>query len=265
MKAENNMSKPSFDLTGKIAIVTGASRGIGLAIAEAFAASGASVVLSSRKQEALDLAAEKIRAVGGTALPVAAHTGDPQAVGSLVEVTIQAFGGIDILVNNAGTNPHFGPILTADEAQWDKTLDINLKGYFRVIKACVESMRARGGGKIINVASVNGLQAQPGLGVYSVSKAGVLMLTQVLALELAADNIQVNAIAPGLVKTAFSRVLWDTPQIYQEAMRNIPQKRVAQPEEITGIALYLASEASSFTTGGTFIIDGGQLAGANLT
>jgi NAD(P)-dependent dehydrogenase (short-subunit alcohol dehydrogenase family) len=259
------MSTPSFDLTGKIAVVTGASRGIGLAIAEAFASSGASVVLSSRKQEALEQAVEKIRAAGGRALPVAAHTGDPEAVSQLAEETIRAYGGIDILVNNAGTNPHFGPILSVDEAQWDKTLDINLKGYFRVTKACVESMRLRGGGKIINVASVNGLQAQPGLGVYSVSKAGVLMLTRVLALELAPDHIQVNAIAPGLVKTAFSRALWDTPQIFQEAMRNIPQQRVAQPEEITGIALYLASEASSFTTGATFIVDGGQLAGANLT
>jgi len=258
------MSTPSFNLSGKVALVTGASRGIGLAIAQAFAAAGARVVLSSRVQESLDQAAAGIRAAGGEALAVAAHTGDPAAVQGLAAKVIATFGGLDILVNNAGTNPHFGPILSAEESQWEKILDVNLRGYFRVSKVCVESMRRRGGGKIINIASVNGLQAQPGMGVYCVSKAGVIMLTHVLALELAGDNIQVNAIAPGLIKTRFSRVLWDTPQLSQAILRNIPQGRFGEPEELTGLALYLASPASSFTTGAVFVVDGGQLAGRHI-
>ena len=220
------MDMPSFDLTGKVALVTGASRGIGLAIAEAFASAGARVVLASRKQAALEQAADKIRAAGGEALPIAAHTGDPDAVRLLASEIQTRYGGLDILVNNAGTNPHFGPILSAEESHWDKTLEVNLKGYFRVIKACVDGMRQRGGGKIINVASVAGLEAQPGLGVYGVSKAGVLMLTRLLAI-----------------------------------VDQIPVRRVGQPEELTGIALYLASRASDFTTGAVFVVDGGQTAG----
>lgn len=258
------MQIPSFELTGKVALITGASRGIGLAIAHALVAAGARVVISSRKQEALDLEAQEIRSTGGEALPVAANTSDVEAVKHLVEVAIASYGGVDILVNNAATNPYFGPILNAEESHWAKILDVNIMGYVRLVKACVESMRQRGGGKIINVASVSGLQAQAGMGVYCVSKAGVLMLTQVLALELAADNIQVNAIAPGVVKTKFSRLLWDTPEIYQAIMKTIPQKRIGVPEEIAGIALYLASPASDFTTGATFVVDGGQLAGNSM-
>jgi NAD(P)-dependent dehydrogenase (short-subunit alcohol dehydrogenase family) len=261
------MKEPFFDLSGKTALVTGASRGIGLAIAKTYAMAGARVAISSRKQEALDQAAEEIHAAGGKAgacLPIAAHAGDSSAVARLVAQVSEAFGGVDILVNNAATNPHFGPLLSAEESQWDKILDVNLKGYFRTIKACVEHMRARGGGKIINIASINGLEAQPGMGVYCVSKAGVLMMTRVLAIELAPDNIQVNAIAPGLIQTKFSRVLWDTPQIQQAALSKIPQGRIGQPEELAGVALYLASEASDFTTGATFIVDGGQLAGSNI-
>ena len=253
------MGSELFDLSGKVAIITGASRGIGLAIAEAFSDVNAKVVLSSRKQEDLDKAAEKINSAGGEALAFAAHTGDAEAIHHLLEKTIDNFGGVDILVNNAGTNPHFGPLLTAEESHWDKILDVNLKGYFRMIKACAASMRERGGGKVINMASVSGLRATPGLGIYGVSKAGVLMLTKVLAVELAADNIQVNAIAPGLIKTRFSRALWETPSLQKSVMGDIPQSRIGLPEEVTGIALYLASQASSFTTGGVFVVDGGQI------
>jgi NAD(P)-dependent dehydrogenase (short-subunit alcohol dehydrogenase family) len=255
------MASELFDLTGKVSIITGASRGIGLAIAEAFSMAGAKVVLSSRKQEALEEAAEKINSGGGEAIPIAAHTGNSEAVTNLVEKVIDMLGGVDILVNNAGTNPHFGPLLTAEESHWDKILDVNLKGYFRMIKACADSMRERGGGKIINMASVAGTQAQPGMGIYGVSKAGVLMMTKLLAIELAKDNIQVNAIAPGLIKTKFSRVLWETPDIYKRIIETIPQGRIGAPEEVSGIALYLASEASSFTTGAVFVVDGGQTAG----
>ncbi len=252
----------SFDLTGKIALITGASRGIGLAIARTYAAAGAKVVISSRKQAALDAAAAQIREAGGAALPIAAHTGSEEAVANLVEQAAQTYGGIDILVNNAATNPHFGPILTAEDSHWDKILDVNVKGYFRVAKACAASMKARGGGKIINVASIAGKAPQPGMGIYCVSKAAVLMLTEVLAAELAADNIQVNAIAPGFIKTQFSSALWQNPGVYAAITAVIPQKRMAEPDELTGIALYLASSASSFTTGATFTVDGGQMVGS---
>lgn len=253
---QNNL----FDLTGKVALITGASRGIGLAIAETFASAGAKVVLSSRKQDALEQAAEKINTDGGDAYPFAAHTGNPEDVKRLVAACVERFGGVDILVNNAATNPHFRPMLTAEESQWDKILDVNLKGYFRMIRECVKSMRERGGGKVINMASVAGLRPQMGMGVYGVSKAGVLMMTQTLAVELAADNIQVNAIAPGFIQTQFSRVLWETPEIHQKVVELIPQGRIGQVGEVTGMALYLASAASNFTTGAIMILDGGQLA-----
>lgn len=255
----------NFDLADKVALITGGSRGIGLAIAQAYAAAGARVAVASRKQEAVDAAAETIHRTGGEALAVAAHTGDPAAVASLIKRVVEQFGGIDILVNNAATNPHFGPLLTAEDSHWDKIFDVNVKGYFRVAKACVPIMRARGGGKIINVASVAGLEPEPLMGVYCVSKAAVLMMTQVLAAEVAGDNIQVNAIAPGFVKTKFSQVLWSTPDIHDRLVKAVPQHRMAEPEEIAGIAIYLASAASSFTTGATFVVDGGQLAnGLNI-
>ncbi len=257
-------NQPNLNLTNKVALITGASRGIGQAIAEAYAAAGAKVVLASRKQEGVDAVAELIRAQGGEALAVAAHTGDETAVQALISQATKAYGGIDILVNNAATNPHFGHILSAEDSHWDKILDVNVKGYFRVAKLCAESMKERGGGKIINMASVAGLEPQPMMGVYSVSKAAVLMLTQVLAAELAQFNIQVNAIAPGFVKTKFSAALWQNPMINEAVLKAIPQGRMAEPEELTGVALYLASDASSFTTGATFTIDGGQMVGSSI-
>jgi len=256
------MTQPT--LSGKVALITGASRGIGLAIAQAYAASGAQVVLSSRKQEGVDQAAAAIREQGGEALPIAAHSGDSVAVQSLIEQATAEFGGIDIVVNNAATNPHFGPIMTAEESHWDKILDVNVNGYFRVVKACLPSMKARGGGKVINMSSVAGKEPQPLMGVYSVSKAAVIMLTKVLAAELAADNIQVNAIAPGFVKTKFSSVLWHSEAINEAILKSIPQGRMAEPQEIAGLALYLASPSSNFTTGATFVVDGGQLVGSRF-
>jgi len=255
---------PSFSLQGKVAVVTGASRGIGLAIAEAYAANGAKVVLTARKQEGLDAAAEGIRAAGGEALPLAAHSANGEAIAGVMAKVMENYGGVDILVNNAGTNPHFGALLTSEESMWQKTFDVNLLGYFRWVKACAESMKARGGGKVINVASVAGIEPQMGMGLYSISKAGVLMMTRVLAVELAQDNIQVNAIAPGFVKTRFSSVLWETPQIYEAILKAIPQGRMAEAGELAGIALYLASSASSFTSGAVFVVDGGQLAGGGV-
>lgn len=250
-----------FDLTGKVAIVTGASRGIGAAIAAALAEAGASVVLASRKQESVDAVAAQIRAQGGAATAIAAHTGDAAAVTALVDATAAAYGGVDILVNNAATNPHFGPLLSAEESHWDKTFDVNIKGYLRMIKACVPAMQVRGGGKVINLASIAGKIPQPGMGVYCVSKAGVIMLTEVLAAELAPLNIQVNAIAPGFVKTKFSAAIWSNEAMNHAVLAGIPQQRMAEPAEIAGIALYLASPAASFTTGATILVDGGQAVG----
>ena len=258
------MPIPDFNLEGNVALITGASRGIGQSIAEAFAAYGAYVVLSSRKQENLDLVAEKISSAGGKSVAVAAHTGDQAAVDNLISQAVDCFGGIDILVNNAATNPHFGPILSAEESHWAKTFDVNVMGYFRLAKACADIMEARGGGKIINMASVAGKTPLLGMGVYCVTKAAVIMLTEVLAAELAEANIQVNAIAPGFVKTLFSRVLWENQQVYEIITKKIPQHRMADPQEITGAALYLASQTSSFTTGTTLFVDGGQLVGSSL-
>ncbi|OQY45538.1 MAG: short-chain dehydrogenase [Anaerolineaceae bacterium 4572_78] len=258
------MTNPNFDLTGKIAVITGASRGIGEAIACTYASAGASVVLAGRKQAGVQAVARKIARAGGETFATQAHTGNEKSVKQLIDKVIDAYDGIDILVNNAATNPHFGHIMTSGESEWDKIYEINVKAYFNLAKACYESMKERGGGKIINVASSAGEIPTPGMGVYCVSKAAVLMLTKVLALELATDNIQVNAIAPGLVKTKFSQALWGNSQIYEAVLNTIPQHRIAMPDEISGIALYLASPASSYTTGATFVVDGGALIGGNV-
>ncbi|HEX2164198.1 MAG TPA: glucose 1-dehydrogenase [Thermoanaerobaculia bacterium] len=252
---------PRFDLTGRVTLVTGASRGIGRAIAHAYAAAGARVALASRKQEALDAVAREIADAGGEPLPVACHTGRADEVDELVEAVVDTWGGIDVVVNNAATNPHFGPLLTAGEGHWDKTFEINVKGYVHVARAAVPSMRERGGGAIVNVASIAGHVPYRGLGVYSVSKAAVLMLTKVLARELAADDIRVNAIAPGLIETRFSEALWSDPATHGRIAASVPLGRIGRPEELTGIALYLASDAASYTTGAVFFVDGGESVG----
>lgn len=247
----------AFSLKGKVAIVTGASRGIGRAIALRLARAGAKVTVSSRKLENVEGVAEEIRAADGEAMAIQAHVGHADQVEEMVARTVEAFGRVDIAVNNAATNPHFGPILAADEGQWDKILDTNLKSVFRVARAVAPHMKAQGGGKIINIASVAGLRPSPAMGIYSVSKAGVIMLTQVLALELAPDNIQVNAIAPGVIKTRFSQVLWQTPQLAEPILKGTPLGRFGEPEDVAGLALFLASPASDYVTGAVFVVDGG--------
>ncbi|MCY3978667.1 MAG: glucose 1-dehydrogenase [Chloroflexi bacterium] len=246
-----------FDLTGRVAIVTGASRGIGKAVAEAYARAGAKVVLASRKQDALDDAAKAIRASGGEAIGIAAHNGDKSALKDLVEQTVTRYGKLDILVNNAATNPHFGALLEAADSFWRKTIEVNLMGNVWLSQAAVKAMRAKGGGKIINVASIVGITPGRYQGIYSVTKAGLISLTKTLAVELGADNIQVNAIAPGLVQTKFAQALWGNPDLLDSVLARTPAGRIGQPADITGMALYLASAASDFTTGAVIVIDGG--------
>jgi len=249
-----------LDLTGKVAIVTGASRGIGEAIARTYAAAGASVVISSRKPQNIDPVAESInQKYPGKALAVVAHAGNADNTKMLVDTAVNHFGRLDIAVNNAATNPHFGPLLTSEESQWDKIYQVNVKGYYWLCEAAAQQMKKQGeGGKIINVASVAGLRPGRGMGIYSISKAAVIMMTKVLAAELGPDNIQVNAIAPGLFKTDFSSALWQNESIVQRAIDDTPLGRIGDTEELTGIALYLAAPASSFTTGAVFTIDGGS-------
>jgi NAD(P)-dependent dehydrogenase (short-subunit alcohol dehydrogenase family) len=246
-----------FSLAGKAALITGASRGIGRAIALRLAQAGARVVVSSRKLEGVQPVADEIKAAGGEALAVQAHVGKSEDVMVLVARTLEAFGRVDIVVNNAGTNPHFGPLLTADEGLWSKTFDTNATGVFRVCQAVAPHMEKQGGGKIINVASIAGLRPSPGMGIYSVSKAAIIMLTQVLALELGRANIQVNAIAPGVIKTHLSQVLWQTPQIAEPILNRTPLGRFGEPEDVAGLALFLASPASDYVTGSVFVVDGG--------
>jgi len=251
-----------FDLSERVAIVTGASRGIGKAIAQQFVQAGAKVVISSRKQDALDIVADGLRASGGEAIAIAAHNGDKVALQALVEETLRHYGKLDILVNNAATNPHFGTILEADDSYWRKTLDVNLMGNVWLSQAAVKAMRAGGGGKIINVASIVGLNPGRYQGVYSITKSAIISLTKTLAVELGADNIQVNAIAPGLVQTKFARALWADEDLLGEILAQTPAGRIGQPIDFAGIAQFLASPASDFTTGAVFVLDGGLSVGS---
>jgi NAD(P)-dependent dehydrogenase (short-subunit alcohol dehydrogenase family) len=246
-----------FDITGKVAIVTGASRGIGQTIAEQLAAAGAKVVMSSRKLEAVSEAANAIKANGGEALAVAAHNGDKHALQALAQAAIDTYGGIDILVNNAATNPHFGPLLDAEDSLWQKTIEVNLMGNVWLTQMVVPVMRARGGGKIINMASINALRPGRLQGIYSMTKAAVMSLTQTLAMELAEFNITVNAVAPGLVQTKFARAIWDNDYLLDPILERTPLKRMGQPKDIAGIVVYLASPASDFATGQVYVVDGG--------
>jgi NAD(P)-dependent dehydrogenase (short-subunit alcohol dehydrogenase family) len=240
-----------------VAIITGASRGIGQAIAECYAEAGAKVVLSSRKQEGLDSVVESIRAKGGEAVGIAAHNGDKAALQALAQKTLDTYSRADILVNNAATNPHFGAVLDAEDSLWQKTIEVNIMGTVWLTQAVVPYLRQNGGGKLINVASINGLRPGRLQGIYSMTKAALISLTQTLAMELGIDNIQVNAIAPGLVKTRFARVIWENDVLLNQIVERTPAGRIGEPEDIAGIALYLASPASAYTTGQVFVVDGG--------
>lgn len=250
--------KQRSSLAGKVAIVTGASKGIGEEIARGLAEMGAKVVVSSRKQEAVDEVAARFKELGLEAAPVAAHVGDAAARRQLVERTVALFGGVDILVNNAATNPVFGPIIDTDETVFDKIMDVNVKAPFELGKLAFPIMRERGGGSVINISSIGGISPEPMLGIYSVSKAALLSLTKVLAKEWGPANVRVNAICPGLVQTKFSQALWVDPNVLKQFTEDLPIGRMAQPDEIAPLAVFLAGEGASYCTGGVFVADGGH-------
>ena len=246
-----------FDLSGKVAVITGASKGIGEAIAKIYGAAGASVVVSSRKKESVDEVANAIVKSGGKAIAIACHMGNMQDVDRLVKETVSAYGGIDILVNNAATNPTFGPVVDTDEAAFDKIMNVNVKGPFELSKKVYALMKGKKSGSIINISSIGGLRPELGLGIYSMSKAALISLTKVMAKEWGGDNIRANVICPGLIKTKFSEALWSNDKIMNTMMKILPIKRVGTPEEIAALALYLAADESAYCTGSVFTADGG--------
>ena len=246
-----------LDLNNKTAIVSGGSKGIGKAIATKLAQAGANVVICSRKKENLDSAVNEAESNGLTLIPIECNTSNNESIQSVVDHTIEKFDRVDVLVNNAAANPYYGPILNSEDSHWDKIFDVNVKGYFNFAKACSKTMIANNSGKIINVASIAAKTPLEGLGVYNISKAAVVMLTKVLAKELGEHNINVNTLAPGLIKTDFSKALWENEDTHNKIVKSIPQGKMGSPDDISGMALYLASEASDFVTGSIFTVDGG--------
>lgn len=249
----------NFSLQDKVALITGASRGIGEAVALTLAEYGAHCILVSRKIDALKTVEEKIKAAGGKADSIACHMGDIRQIEAMIGEIGRRFGKLNIVINNAATNPHFGTLLGAEESAWDKIFEVNLKGPFFLIQKAAALMEASGGGAIVNVASINGVSPSPSQGIYSISKAAVILMTKAYAKELAPKKIRVNAVLPGLTKTKFAGALFEDEAIYQRTMQNTPLGRAAEPDEMAGAVLYLASEASSYTTGAILACDGGRL------
>ena len=254
------MSKTQlFDLDGKVAFVSGASRGIGEAIAKLLAQQGAHVIVSSRKLDGCQLVADAIIAEGGQATAMACHIGEMEQITQVFARIREDFGHLDILVNNAATNPQFCNVLDTDLSAFQKTVDVNIRGYFFMSVQAGKLMRAHGGGSIINVASINGVSPGEYQGVYSMTKAAVINMTKVFAKECAQFGIRCNALLPGLTDTQFASALVKNDAILNAALQHIPLKRVAAPSEMAGAVLYLASEASSYTTGVSLNVDGGFL------
>ena len=249
-----------FQLTDKVALITGGSRGIGRSIAEEFARRGARVVITARRPEELEETAAAIRAEGGEVTPVTAHAGRDDDVDAMIDQTLEKYGQIDILVNNAATNVAFAPFKDLDIAAWDKTLELNLRAPFLISQKVVNRTMEKTGGSIINLCSVASLKAEPMMAAYNVSKAGLAMLTRVMAKELGSFGIRVNGIAPAVIKTKFSKVLYETDSIRQGAEAASALGRVGEWNEVAGAAVFLASDASSYVTGSIVTVDGGTLA-----
>lgn len=250
---------PSFDLSGQVALVSGASRGIGESIAHALAANGAHVICTSRKLEGCEAVASAIRAAGGSAEALACHIGEVSAIEEVFKKVADKHDRLDILVNNAATNPYFGPIQDTDPSAFQKTVDVNIRGYFFMSTNAIKMMAKRKAGAIVNVASVNAFVPGAKQGIYSITKAAIVSMTEAFAKECAPLGVRVNALAPGATDTKFASTLVNTPEISSRILERTPMGRFAQPDEMAGAVLYLASPAASYTTGTTIIVDGGAL------
>ena len=250
---------PIVNVKDKVAIVTGASRGIGAAIAKTLAAAGAKVVLASRKLEDLKKVEGEITAAGGVAFAQACHTGKPDEIKALIAAAVERFGRIDVLVNNAATNPYFGLFVDVPDTMFDKTFEVNVKGYFTAAREFIKHVLARKGtGTIVNLASVVALRGAPLQGVYAMTKAAVVSMTQTLAVEVGGRGIRVNAIAPGLVDTKFAAAIVSNDALKKMWVDRTPQGRVGVPQDIAGAALFLASDVSSYINGQVLVVDGGM-------
>jgi NAD(P)-dependent dehydrogenase (short-subunit alcohol dehydrogenase family) len=256
--------KDLFDLSGKVAVITGSSRGIGRAIAEALAAFGARVVVSSRKAEACAEVVEAIRAKGGEAIAIPCHIAHKDQLAALVEQTRAHWGGIDILVCNAAVNPYYGPSAGIPDEAYDRIMNANVRSNFWLCNMTIPIMVERGGGSIIVISSIAGLRGTPRLAVYGLSKAADMQLVRNIAVEWGPKNIRANCIAPGLIRTDFARALWEDPKLAERRSRETPLQRIGEPREIAGAAVFLAAPAGSFMTGQTIVIDGGVTVGTPL-
>ena len=251
------MNPALFGMTGKIALITGSSRGIGRAIAEAFAEAGAGVVVSGRKQDACDRAARAIRSRGAEAVAIACNVSDPGAIERLVAGAVERLGPIDVLVGNAAANPYFGPLLGIEDGTWDKVMDTNVRSNLRLCKRVIPGMAERGGGAVILVSSIAAFKGDAALGAYAVSKAAEIQLVRSLAVEWGRAGVRVNAIAPGLVRTDFARALWEDEARRAARERVTPLRRIGEPEDVAGAAVFLASRAGAYVTGQCIVVDGG--------
>ncbi|TDT37219.1 NAD(P)-dependent dehydrogenase (short-subunit alcohol dehydrogenase family) [Maribacter spongiicola] len=254
-----NSIKQKFDLTGKVAIVTGSSKGIGLSIARGLAENGAKLVISSRNKKAVDAVAAEFNKAGFDAIGIACHIGDAEQREALVAKTIEKYGRIDILVNNAAINPFYGPIESAEEEVFDKIMNVNVKAPWLLSNLVQPFMKENGSGSIINISSVEGIHPGFRLGLYSMTKSALIMLTKNQAKEWGRYGIRSNVVCPGLIKTKFSQSLWSNDKLVEGYNQTVPLKRMAEPDEMAGIVMLLASDAGSYMTGGVYAADGGYL------